>query len=86
MPKAKTPSLLDEARAIPASRSKLRWDERLTPEQSKELKELVAAKRAGDVPASYLALGQLLVKRFGIKTANYKQIAQDVSHMVRGDA
>lgn len=86
MPKAKTPSLLDEARAIPASKSRLRWDERLTPAHAQELRELIDAKRSGEVDASYLALGKLLVRRFSLKSITHRQVAQDLGELVRGDA
>ena len=78
-------SLLDEAKVIPANKSRLRWDERLTREQSKELRDLIEAKRSGEIEASFLSLGKLLVRRFAIKNVTHRQIAQDLGGFVRCD-
>ena len=80
---AKKVSLLDAARSLPSAPSSRGWLSLLTADQQREINELVAAKKVGEVRASYTALGELVKQRFTLEiTAEH--IAFKLGQMARG--
>lgn len=82
MAKAKSCGLLESVKALPASKSKTTWFERLAPGVQAEIQVIVEQKSAGKIAASWAMIGKELCKQLELGV-RYKQVAEDLAVMAK---